>query len=67
MMEGQWVGTFSGSNQGHITLNLEIVNKHLTGHAVIVDFNTNIPYSVAKIIINTSDNINYTGQLFVKV
>lgn len=36
-MNGQWIGQFTGTNSGRITLNLELINKSYHGIAVIVD------------------------------
>lgn len=62
-MQAQWIGTFSGTNSGHITLNLELIKNQLVGHAILVDHNPNIPSSVAKVIIEKNDDNNFVGNL----
>lgn len=62
-MEAQWLGIFSGRNNGHITLNLEQVNNQLIGHAILVDFNTSIPSFVARLVIQADGDRSYTGDL----
>jgi hypothetical protein len=36
-IDGQWLGKFSGTNKGHVTLNLEIINNIYSGIVVLVD------------------------------
>lgn len=62
-MQAQWIGTFSGTNSGHITLNIELIKNQLSGHAVLVDYNSSIPSSIAKITIEKKDNKNFIGNL----
>jgi hypothetical protein len=49
-MKGQWIGTYKGSVEGNITVNIDEVGDHYEAVAYIKPNETNIPSTVAHIL-----------------
>ena len=61
-MNGQWPGTFTGTNDGAIILNIEKIKNEYQGQIISLDKNTTIPSVTAKIKINLNEN-KVSGEL----
>lgn len=46
-MNGQWRGEYSGTNKGHIVLDLDDAGEHYDGSAAALDYNSELPPTVA--------------------
>lgn len=49
-MRGQWIGKFSGTNTGDVTLDLDDVGDHYEGSAIAFDDNPEVPSIVLGIV-----------------
>ena len=46
-MNGQWVGTYAGSNSGNIIVDIDVVRSRFVGIAYLQDTGTNMPAAIA--------------------
>src|SRR5579872_5283398 len=63
-MIGQWIGRYNGSNnQGHITLNIEVISKQHHGIAILVDYSKGPSFTVGVNFENNTEQ-NLQANLF---
>lgn len=48
-MQGQWIGSIEGSNEGFVFMNLDLVKDTYAGTVVIAENDSAIPNYIAKI------------------
>lgn len=56
LMNGQWLGEYSGSNNGRIAIDLDDLGNRYQGTVCLYEFSPNLPSSMA--VINSSDKAN---------
>jgi hypothetical protein len=64
VMEGQWIGTFSGTNSGLAVLDLDDAGTHFEGHAFAFDSNQSVPSVMFDV---TTDGRNLQQSLTTKL
>jgi hypothetical protein len=55
-MKGQWLGTYSGSRSGVITLNMDEGYENYTGYAHLVDGADSVPITLAGLVSKDKNN-----------
>ena len=63
-MNGQWIGSYAGTNSGQIIIDLEKQNDHFDGYAYLMDHRPGLPVSFA--LLRTTDK-SFPAQLNVIV
>lgn len=55
-MQGQWIGQYSGTNQGIMVADLEPINAGYEGHAFVFDSDRALPGTLARLQLPTRDD-----------
>lgn len=61
-MNGQWIGRYTGTSTGHITLNLELINNEYRGIAILSDHSSGPSFMIAINFTNIDKN-NFSANL----
>ncbi len=61
-MNGQWIGQYTGTSTGHITLNLELVNNLYHGIAILIDHSQGPSFTIT-VDFDKADENNLQAKL----